>query len=82
MQYFNQHSFTISSLVILILAIIFLNRFVEKSYAYLGVFLLLAALTIVWFFFRPISSKHDDLTAFQSQIGSGTPVLLEFQSPY
>ncbi len=82
MQYFNQYSLTIASLGMLILAIISLARIGAKWYAYLGVALLSVVLIVTWFFVRPRSSDLASLTAVQSQIGSGTPVLLEFQSPY
>ncbi|UCH59793.1 MAG: hypothetical protein JSV61_16485 [Anaerolineales bacterium] len=39
-------------------------------------------LLVVWYFLRPVQTPHAELEDFQRQIGAGTPVLLEFQSPY
>lgn len=82
MRYINQHSLTLTSLVILALIIIFFSRIGTKWHVYLGVALLSVLLIIAWLFIRPRSIGPTDLSAFHSKIGSGTPVLLEFQSPY
>ncbi len=48
--------------------------------------LILAALALgslaVWYFVRPVQTPHVEIADFQTQIGAGKPVLLEFQSPY
>ena len=35
-----------------------------------------------WWLVRPQQTPHEDIAALSSQVGAGTPVLLEFQSPY
>jgi hypothetical protein len=44
--------------------------------------LLALGLLAVWWLVRPVQTPHADLAALEDQIGAGTPVLLELQSPY
>ncbi|HSF82883.1 MAG TPA: hypothetical protein VLA49_16735 [Anaerolineales bacterium] len=44
--------------------------------------ILALGLAAVWYFARPVQTPHGELADFRNQIRAGTPVLLEFQSPY
>lgn len=80
-QYLNQHSFTLLALLIwIVLAGVLRRR---------GGWPVLLALTVVagalvatWYAVRPRPTPMGEAAAIQAQIGRGTPVLLEFQSPY
>lgn len=44
--------------------------------------LLLLGLVVAWLLLRPRATPITNLNEVTAQIGIGTPVLLEFQSPY
>jgi ferric-dicitrate binding protein FerR (iron transport regulator) len=68
-------------IVILLAGFVLLRRGVSRGRVALLVLLALA-LVAGWWFVRPVQTPHADLASLQGQIGAGTPVLLEFQSPY
>jgi hypothetical protein len=68
-------------LVILLTGFVLLRRGVNRGRVAVLVLLALA-LVAGWWFVRPVQTPHADLASLQGQIGIGTPVLLEFQSPY
>jgi hypothetical protein len=81
-QFVNQHSFTlIGGAALILLAVALLRDGIQPSdLAALGALLL--GLTIAYALFNPGRSTQDDPAEVQAHIGGGTPVLLEFQSPY
>jgi hypothetical protein len=81
-QIFNQYSLVLFILFILTAIILVLRRKPGKSILPLaGVFVLGAV--IAWIFLHPVQTPlMDNAEKVQAVIGSGTPVLLEFQSPY
>jgi multisubunit Na+/H+ antiporter MnhB subunit len=82
MSFFNQYSyFVIGGIVLLITAYLILRR--EQTLPrILGVAGLAALFLGIWFLIRPEQTPHTGAAELQAQIGAGTPVLLEFQSPY
>jgi hypothetical protein len=82
MQFINQYSFTIVAGVTLILftAVVFRQGIGLPQMTAL-VALILGFLLSYWFF-NPGESTSGGAQHAQRTIGSGTPVLLEFQSPY
>jgi hypothetical protein len=67
--------------IILIAGVVLLRRGVSRGRVAVLVVLALA-LVAGWWFVRPVQTPHADIAALRAQIGAGTPVLLEFQSPY
>ena len=73
------------------LILVFLILFIARRYLLhkgasqgriLAFALIAAALVGGWFALRPVQTPHDAAAGLRGQIGAGTPVLLEFQSPY
>jgi len=81
-QFFNQHSFTlVSGAALVLLAVALLRDGIQPSdLVALGALLL--GLTLSYSLFNPGKSTETDPEAVLRGIGVGTPVLLEFQSPY
>lgn len=82
MAFFNQHSFTISALVVLlVLAALLLRDGVQANdLIILGAMIL--GFTLAFFFFRPGDSTFNLVEDVEDHIGKDLPVLLEFQSNY
>lgn len=81
-QYFNQHSFTITAVAAVAILAIWLLRGGVQTRDLLAVVALALGLGLAYRLFNPGSSTETDAEMVLSQIGAGTPVLLEFQSPY
>lgn len=81
-EYFNQHSFTISAIATWILLAIWLLRDGVRSSDLIALGALGAGLVIAYMLFNPGPSTEPDAEQVLARIGAGTPVLLEFQSPY
>lgn len=83
MQIFNQYSAVwIAAFLVAVTGIILLRR--RPGWPqFLGFGILVIGLVAAWVFLHPRQTSQA-LTAAQVQakIGQGTPVLLEFQSPY
>ncbi len=82
MKFINQHSFLFfSGLFILTAAFIVLRTgiTIPRLLLILGLMLVMAILYLV---LNPGGSSSREVGQIQSRIGSGTPVLLEFQSQY
>jgi hypothetical protein len=78
----NLYSAPILALLgLLILGFVLLRRGVSRGRVAVLVLIGLALLA-GWYFLRPVQTPHEDQASIQGQIGVGTPVLLEFQSPY
>jgi hypothetical protein len=81
-QFLNQHSFTIGAALALGLLGIWLFRDGITLNDLLAVGALVLGLGIAYFFFSPGESTETDPETVMEKIGAGTPVLLEFQSPF
>lgn len=83
MKIFNQYSAVVLALAVLIgLAYALLRRGLDWRAA-LGLGAVALGLVLAWAFLRPVRSAGlDEAAGVRARIGSGTPVLLEFQSPY
>jgi hypothetical protein len=68
-------------IVILLAGVVLLRRGVSRGRV-VALGLIGLGLLAGWWFVRPVQTPHADIAALRSQIGAGTPVLLEFQSPY
>jgi NADH:ubiquinone oxidoreductase subunit K len=79
---FNQYSFLAAAVFLIGLIAVLANRARARQGAYLVLALVVLAILVAWYFLRPTSSSLADTAEIQAQIGSGVPVLLEFQSPY
>ncbi|HKJ27156.1 MAG TPA: hypothetical protein VJ965_05935 [Anaerolineales bacterium] len=79
-QFFNYNSFLISIILIFLgVGVAILRRGRQpKHLAYLGGAAVLVLL--VYFGIRPEAGTSEQAAEIEAQIGSGTPVLLEFQS--
>ena len=78
----NQYSFLIFGLVLVGLAIYGLSR---RGFRLVDGILLIALVGLIlgaWWVLHPTQSQVTDAKAVRAKIGAGTPVLLEFQSPY
>jgi uncharacterized membrane protein len=69
--------------ILIAIVAFFLLRNRPRRQVYLVIGLLIAGLATAWLILRPLQTLLiDDAAQVQAQIGQGTPVLLEFQSPY
>ena len=82
MRIFNQYSFLVAAVFLIGLLAVLANRARAKQGAFLALALVAVSILIAWYFLRPTPSVLADAAEIQAQIGSGIPVLLEFQSPY
>ena len=81
-QFLNQHSFTLGAAVSMGLLAIWLFRDGITLNDLLAIGGLALGLGVAYFFFNPGESTETDPEVVIEQIGAGTPVLLEFQSPF
>jgi hypothetical protein len=81
-QYINQHSFTIIAAASLAILAYWLLRTGLQTRDVLALAALALGLGIAYLLFNPGASSESDSEVVMSRIGAGTPVLLEFQSPY
>jgi uncharacterized membrane protein len=82
MSFFNQHSFTILSLLAFVILAFILLRDGVAANDIIALLALALGLGIAFLFFRPGKSTSDQAQEVSAQIGAGQPVLLEFQSNY
>ena len=82
MRILNQYSFLAAAVFLIGLLAVIANRTRAKQTAYLVLVLVVVAIIVAWYFLRPTPSVLAETAEIQAQIGSGVPVLLEFQSPY
>jgi hypothetical protein len=82
MSFFNQHSFTIAaSIALAVFAVIrFRDGISNNDLLTFGA--LIAGLILAYLLFKPEKSTFDNVSAYEAEIGSGVPVLLEFESNY
>jgi thioredoxin 1 len=83
MNILNQYSFVwLAAFVTILAALIFLRK-KPRLPEFLAVGVILLALVTAWFLLRPRQTLlSGEAAEVQASIGQGTPVLLEFQSPY
>ena len=82
MALINQYSFLWGALILLIVVAVLLLRDGPKRTDFLILGIILVALGGLWLVVRPRATQLTNAAQVQAQIGAGTPVLLEFQSPY
>ena len=80
-QIFNQYSFIVSAAFLLIVlgGVLFSSR--QRKRAWIVLAAVAVAIGISWAAIRPEESSVGTQAAL-AMIGSGTPVLVEFQSPF
>jgi hypothetical protein len=81
-QWINQHSLPLLMTGVLAIVLIACLRRGWRRRDFFLVGGLALAMLVIGLLFRPTASPAAGLTAIESQIGAGQPVLLEFQSPY
>ena len=81
-NFINHNSFLLAGILVLVVAgyRLFKDGF---SIQRLGIVALIAAVILVlYLFLKPAKAFSREYEAVRSQIGAGTPVLLELQSPF
>ena len=79
----NQYSFIIISVFLILLAGFFLLGKQPKLKHFLTLGVIVLGFGAAWFILRPHQTPSmGNANAVTGLIGAGTPVLLEFQSPY
>ena len=79
----NQYSALWIAAAFLLLAILFIFRQKPKISDLVALGVVIAGLALAWIFLHPTQTPlMDSSKKVQEMIGQGTPVLLEFQSPY
>jgi uncharacterized membrane protein len=82
MEFINQYSFTIiAGILIVIFSALIFRRGIGQTQVTALLALFLGFLLAYWFF-NPGEGSSGGAKRAQAAIGAGTPVLLEFQSPY
>lgn len=80
---FREYSFIVIAIVLAIAAGLMLLTNKPKLNDYLAFGVIVAGLATAWVILHPRQTPlMDDAKAVRAMIGAGTPVLLEFQSPY
>jgi hypothetical protein len=83
MKIFNQYSAVWIAAFLVAVAGVLLLRRSPKWPQFLAFGLLLFGLVAAWIFLHPRQTTQvNDAAQVQASIGQGTPVLLEFQSPF
>jgi hypothetical protein len=82
MTVINQYSFLIFALLCLGALVIFLARRGIGRSELLTIGALLIGLVAAYLFFTPTAPAGPDTQQIERQVGQGSPVLIEFQSPY
>lgn len=78
----NQYSFLLLGVLILALAVYALFRRGFRRFDWLLLIALAGLIFSAWWVMHPPATQVQDADAVRAKIGAGTPVLLEFQSPY
>jgi hypothetical protein len=83
MTFFNQYSAVWIAALLVVVAGFFLLRRNPKWPRLLAFGVLVTGLVVAWVFLHPSQTAQvKNAAQVQASIGQGTPVLLEFQSPY
>ena len=81
-EFINHNSFLLAALFLLVVAGLVLLRRGLQPRRLLTWGGLVLALVVVWLLVRPQAGVRQDVEIVKARIGAGTPVLVEFQSPY
>ncbi len=82
-QVINQYSAVISATILLLAVFLFVFKRKSRALKLVLPGIIIAGSLTAWFFLRPVqTTPMNDAKNVQALIGAGTPVLLEFQSPY
>jgi hypothetical protein len=82
MQIINQYSLLLGGLIFFSLAAFLLLRRGFNLRALISLVVIGFLMVAGWVLMRPTQSAETSSTEIAAQIGAGTPVLLELQSPY
>ena len=82
MEFFNQYSFTVVAGTLIILFAYFIFRREIGQRQIISLIALIIGFFLAYSFFNPGESSTGGTERLTDAIGSGVPVLLEFQSPY
>ena len=82
MNYVNQHSFTLSALIIYVVVTILLVRDGIRVLDVIALAAMAGVLLLSWLLLRPGPSTLTRLDDFQEALASAEPTLIEFQSEY
>ena len=82
MEFVNQYSFTLVAgiLIIVFSLFIFRQRIAQREIT--ALIALIIGFLVAYWFFNPGESSTGGGERAQASVGSGIPVLIEFQSPY
>jgi hypothetical protein len=78
----NQYSFILFGLILIGLAVYGLSRRGFRAIDWILIIALIGLIAGAWLVMHPTQSQVADANSVRAEIGSGRPVLLEFQSPY
>jgi hypothetical protein len=81
-SFFNQYSFVVVSVLVWAILALVLLRDGTRSEDLLALGTLALGLYLAFKLLNPGRSDLTDTDAIAARIGAGTPVLIEFQSPY
>lgn len=81
-QFINQYSFAISIIILIAVLALVLLRSPQRKRAWLVLFGVAIAAGLSWAAIRPSATQVNSAAEVMAIIGSGTPVLVEFQSPF
>ena len=82
MGFLNQFSFLLLGAALIFVLVFFLRRRGPADGSLMALLALFIGLAFAFVFFRPLESEGPADENLQTAVGSGQPVLLEFQSPY
>jgi low temperature requirement protein LtrA len=82
MKFINQYSFALIATVVLLVVVIFTLRGGLNSQHLIALGALFLGIVLAYQFLNPGSGSSDKSEMILAEIQSGSPVLLEFQSPY
>ncbi len=82
MNYFNQHSFTLSALIIQAVVAVALLRDGVRVLDIVALAAMASAFGLSWMLLRPGPSTVTDVGAVKAALAAGEPTLLEIQSEY
>lgn len=82
-QILNQNSAILIAAALMLVAVVFVFSRKPRWQDILALGVIAAGLITAWFILHPVQTPlMDDAKKVQAMIGQGTPILLEFQSPY
>jgi hypothetical protein len=82
MKLINQYSFTLMVAVVLLIFVVFTLRAGPNWRHLIALGALSLGIVLTYRFLKPGASSSADVDRILAEIHSGSPVLLEFQSPY